>query len=244
MHTHKFSYYFTLLAACFLTLLWLPQSYAATAAGQVQLSSGGFTAAQPGAAPRALSRGSSFFSHDVLHTGNGTAQVRFTDGTIVALRPHTDFSVDDYAYQQSKNKQRGGALKYAVTLISGGFRSISGAIAKYNPSAYKVSTNVATIGIRGTEYSLVYDAKDENCGLAAAMQKGSIVITNKGGAIQIGAGSTYKYACVKSADQAPNGETTQPSIFDNDVKIMAVGVSNGRGGDSSSSSPAGTVCIQ
>lgn len=40
-------------------------------------------------------------------------------------------------------------------LLKGGFRAVSGLIGKANPAEYRVSTPVATIGIRGTDYLVV-----------------------------------------------------------------------------------------
>lgn len=46
-------------------------------------------------------------------------------------------------------------------LLKGGFRAVSGLIGKVDRNAYRISTPVATIGIRGTDYLLVLC--DEKC---------------------------------------------------------------------------------
>lgn len=46
-----------------------------------------------------------------------------------------------------------GSSKAFFRLVKGGFRSVSGLIGKLNREDYRVSTPVATIGIRGTSYS-------------------------------------------------------------------------------------------
>lgn len=48
---------------------------------------------------------------------------------------------------------RSGASRAFFRLVKGGFRSVSGVIGKLNREDYRVSTPVATIGIRGTVYS-------------------------------------------------------------------------------------------
>lgn len=89
-------------------------------------------------------------------------------------------------------------------LLKGGFRTVSGLIGKANPQDYRVSTPVATIGIRGTDY-YVYIC-DQACaddpviaqsfndnGIAPAQAagstlagviKGTIFVTNKDGQSQ------------------------------------------------------------
>ncbi|MFP5305877.1 MAG: hypothetical protein ACLGI7_08645, partial [Gammaproteobacteria bacterium] len=41
-------------------------------------------------------------------------------------------------------------------LLKGGFRAVSGLIGKADPEEYRVSTPVATIGIRGTDYWVIF----------------------------------------------------------------------------------------
>ena len=55
------------------------------------------------------------------------------------------------AQQDTQN----GASRAFFSLLKGGFRSISGLIGKVNHDEYQVTTPVATIGIRGTDYLVV-----------------------------------------------------------------------------------------
>ncbi len=223
---------FFLLALALLT--WQNQVFAQAKPAGLVVTTAGASASQPGAAARSLKRGSPFYSGDTLTNGAGQTQIRFTDGTIVLLRPQSVMRIDDYAYSLSSDDKgiKIGAMKYAVSLLAGGFRTITGAIGKFNPSDYNVTTNVATIGVRGTDYSIAYNKQSKTCGLAAALQQGTIAIKNAGGILVLGKSEKFQYACVESSFVAPEGVSTRPAIFMTDPKTL-----------SSSSSRTG-ICLQ
>lgn len=72
----------------------------------------------------------------------------------------------------------------AFRLLRGGFRAVSGAIGKINKNEYKVSTSVATIGIRGTDY-YVYLC-DSACAADPTVAASAGVVGNPQGGILIG----------------------------------------------------------
>lgn len=132
---------------------------------------------------------------------NSTAQVRFSDGTIMALTPNSQIKVDEYIYQKDPKKD-----KTTVSLIKGGFRALTGAISKANPGAYKIETPVAVIGVRGTLFAGVLDEGK----LYAGVTKGGIFVKNEKGEIDLGLDKDYSYAVVDSKDTAPIGLLIPP----------------------------------
>ncbi len=94
-----------------------------------------------------------------------------------------------------------GASRAFFSLLKGGFRSISGLIGKINQDEYQVTTPVATIGIRGTDYLVVIC--DATCatdpqiaavlppgvnplgGIVSTVYAHSIVITDAGGSVTL-----------------------------------------------------------
>ena len=94
--------------------------------------------------------------------------------------------------------------------MKGGFRTITGAItAGQDKSGYKITTAVATIGIRGTDYSVLYcdddceplitsnDKRIEN-GLYAGVSQGAIVLLNNAGELQLNASESGFVASIDS----------------------------------------------
>lgn len=104
---------------------------------------------------RSLQKSSIIYLHDTLATDpKSRAQIIFSDQTLMTLRPGTTFYINQYDFHPDKDK--GSVGKYVIDLLRGGFRTITGLIARYNPSDYKVNTPLASIGVRGTDYSVVY----------------------------------------------------------------------------------------
>ncbi|HEY1076206.1 MAG TPA: hypothetical protein VGE51_05915 [Fontimonas sp.] len=62
------------------------------------------------------------------------------------------------------------AQRAVFRLLKGGFRAVSGLIGKADPAEYRVNTPVATIGIRGTDYWVVYC--DAACAADNALKDG------------------------------------------------------------------------
>lgn len=110
---------------------------------------------------RDLTKQSIVFVGDVLVTGGKTeAEIAFTDNTLLTLGANTRFAIKEYAYHPEKKDEKGSVGKFVMELIAGGFRTITGLIPKGDPEDYKVETPVATIGVRGTDYTaFVRDAK-------------------------------------------------------------------------------------
>ena len=101
---------------------------------------------------RELQKGSPIEVGDTVLSETARLQLRFTDGGFVSLAPHSEFRVNAYSYSGKSD----GTERIAMELIKGGLRTVSGLIGKVIQSAYELKTNVATIGIRGTEYTVVY----------------------------------------------------------------------------------------
>src|SRR5687768_10812822 len=82
-------------------------------------------ASMPNQEVRLLQKESIIYLHDVLSTNeNTTAEVAFTDNTLITFQPNTMFSIDEYHYQIKKKGNSVG--KSIMKLIEGGFRTITG----------------------------------------------------------------------------------------------------------------------
>jgi hypothetical protein len=167
-------------------------STAATPAGDVNISGNetqtigqviwiqGKVEAVQGANTRPLTRRAPLYLHDTIVTEkDGSGEVSFTDSSVVTLRSETQIKIDEY------NHEKGGPPgneKSVMSLIKGGFRTITGAIPKANPEGYQVNTPVATIGVRGTDYTAFYSAQH---GLQMRIDTGRIIISNAEGTLEL-----------------------------------------------------------
>lgn len=138
----------TLVVALLAMLQWSP-AWASVA--RVEFVVGEVVGVDAAGAIRRLVKGSILNAGDTVKTAEGRAQIRFTDGGYTSLQPQTEFRIDDYEYQNKKPEQSRGFF----SLLKGGLRTITGAIGRLRKKSYQLRTPVATIGIRGTEYTAV-----------------------------------------------------------------------------------------
>ena len=118
----------------------------ATEVGEVAFSRGVLTGQIDNEAPRILGKGLPLHNGETLNTGStGFAVIKLQDGTRMTLRPDTSFKIVNI--DVSKGKENA-----FLRLFRGGFRAITGFISKSKPDAFRISTMVATIGIRGTDF--------------------------------------------------------------------------------------------
>jgi len=126
----------------------------AFAQATVQHLSGTLSVQRPDGSVLALAERSDVFVGDVISTERDSyAQLRFTDGGQVTLRPSTQVKIEAYGYDTGRPER----YNFAMQLFNGGLRSLTGLIGKRttNRSAYRMVTSTATIGIRGTDYSAI-----------------------------------------------------------------------------------------
>jgi len=126
----------------------------AFAQATVQHLSGTLSVQRPDGSVRALAERSDVFVGDVISTERDSyAQLRFTDGGQVTLRPSTQVKIDAYGYDEGRPERD----NFAMQLFRGGLRSLTGLIGKRttNRSAYRMVTSTATIGIAAPDYSAI-----------------------------------------------------------------------------------------
>ncbi len=114
------------------------------------VASRGLVSAVTESSERSLSQGDTIFVSDqVITSERSFAVLQFVDGAKVTIRPNSALVIEEYVYS-------GGDEDAAtLSLVEGGLRVITGAMAKQHPENYKVKTPVALMGVRGTEFSIM-----------------------------------------------------------------------------------------
>jgi hypothetical protein len=156
-----------------------PAASQAAGIARVDFAVGNVTAVRPDGRSRALTRGSEIEVGDTVNTQQGRAQLRFQDGAYMSLQPETSFKVDEFRFAE----QGGGKDGIVMSLLKGGMRTITGLIGRANRRNYRLRTEVATIGIRGTEYAIRYTNSIE-----VFCAGGAISVENEGGTLVLGTG--------------------------------------------------------
>lgn len=167
-----------LAAACVL----LAAGSVAMAQVAVVQSVRGEAQARSGSGPLArLSAGQSVDTGTQLVTGNGgEAVVRFSDGHMLALKDNSTVTIASYVYDQ----QRPAASSFAMELLRGGLRSVTGLLGKGNPQAFRLTTPVSTVGIRGSDWVAALDGNT----LYTGVTNGGIVVNNPANSLLVDAG--------------------------------------------------------
>lgn len=124
----------------------------AQAVGRV-LSAAGEVVAMRAGREVPLAPGAEVVNGDLIRTGEASsAQLRFSDETLVALRAKSRFHVADYRFGGEVD----GASTAVFALLQGGLRTLTGLIGRRQAERYRMITPLASIGVRGTAYALVH----------------------------------------------------------------------------------------
>ena len=136
-----------------IAMVMSPAARAAAPAGTVAYTSGIVSIESASGAKRFAVAGSAIESGDTVGTAKGAeAVLLMADHARIYLKADSRFRIDDFRFGEADPKQNVSVS----SLLRGGLRVISGLIGKQgNPEAYKLKTLTATIGIRGTEWSVL-----------------------------------------------------------------------------------------
>lgn len=181
-------------------LLCLLPSQASSAA-RVYFAHGEVKAFGADGRSRGLAKGDAILSGETIDTGTGRAQVLFSDGAQVSLLPQTQLRIDDYRFEGVAD----GNEKGFFSLLKGGLRTITGIVGRTNRSNYKLSTSVATIGIRGTEFSVTYGNS-----ISVTTGEGVIEVCNAAGCLTLNSGETAVVRDFNSRPSMSNRKTDIP----------------------------------
>jgi hypothetical protein len=125
----------------------------AFAEGTIQHLSGTLSVQRADGSVRLLSEKSQVREGDTISTERDSyAQVKFTDGGQLTLRPNTQVKIQGYAFSEAEPQKD----SFVFSLLKGGLRSITGLVGKRgNRDAYQLRTATATVGIRGTDTNVI-----------------------------------------------------------------------------------------
>jgi len=133
-------------------------------------------------------KGDKLMRNEMVVTGAASiAVIQLNDDSRMTLRPKSAFRVNQFNMSDDSSSQQSAVLN----LLRGGLRLLTGLIGKVNPAGYRLNTPVATIGIRGTEFSTrlcdtdcaAEEKKLAGSDAAAKIKKGLYVNVDDGGVL-------------------------------------------------------------
>lgn len=228
-------------AASFAALLLalLPQA-ALGIVGEITHLAGTVVAHRPDGQTRILQVRSQVNEGDLLVTVTNTyARLKFTDGAEVVLRPDSQLRINNYVFSET-DAAKDNAV---ISLLKGGFRSITGLLARRNPARAQYTTPTATIGIRGTHFGALYCSND--CanvpsprggpppnGLHVDVADGRIVVTSQAGSREFSVGQFgYVASPTVLPVPVPAGQGIRATLPAQALVVSIRGGTVGRAGD-------------
>jgi hypothetical protein len=126
-----------------------------------------------GSTTRALSLNASIFLNEVVSTGEAARlEVTFADNTVLTLGAKAKLALDAYVFDPAAGT---GTIRFGVI---GALRFLSGQLSKLARSSVSVTTPVATIGIRGTEF---WGGPIDDQALGVFLIEGAVSVSNAAG---------------------------------------------------------------
>jgi FecR protein len=160
------------VAMTFLACLAGSQAAAQEAIGAVSRIQGEASATRDGATRR-LGLNTSVFLKDVVSTGEtARLEVTFADNTRLTLGEKAKLTLDTYVFNPAAGS---GTIKFALV---GPMRFLSGQVSKLANSDVSVTTAVASLGIRGTEF---WGGPIDNQALGVFLIEGAVSVSNAAG---------------------------------------------------------------
>jgi len=164
---------------------------------------------------RILSQKSQVESGDTINTEKDSyAQIKFSDGAQVTLKPNTAVKIDNFSFSESKPQED----SFLYSLVKGGLRAVTGIVGKRSKDKYQLGTATATIGIRGTTFSAddcVTDREQHGSDCArldaavyVGVADGEVVVRNGQGELGLSAGQFG----MMSPNQRPLFLSTDPGL--------------------------------
>lgn len=144
-------------------------------------------------AERQLVRRSPVYKADLVTTGDtSTSQLRMIDGALLSMQANSELRIADYEF--SPQNQQGNV---SMSLIKGGLRTVTGAL-QQNSDNYRLTTPVASIGVRGTHF----EAEMVEADLYLAAWDGiifiEVTVANSGEKFSLGPTLRYQFAIVRA----------------------------------------------
>lgn len=192
--------------------------------GRAAFVKGGVQARDRGGESRQLTRGAPLYEGDEITTGAGAyAILVFRDEGRVTIKPESVFRIEQYRLTPEEPQEE----RSWFNMLKGGIRSLSGLMSKRNPSSYRVNTAVATIGIRGTGFDLLWlgpCTASPDCGLIASVWEGVITSDNDAGLNELRLDQTARIGAINLApefiSQAPVFNVPRPDTVNVDINRL------------------------
>jgi FecR protein len=182
--------------------VWLSTAWAA---GNVDTARGEVSVLSREGSPRGVAKGDRVVEGETILTGpDGEVLLTTDDSGVLAIRPRSRMTIETYKVNGNDKDS------VVLNLLRGSLRSVTGWISKTAPKNYRVTTNTATIGIRGTDHEVVVDG--ESGGTYNKVTDGGTTLSNSAGTLEQTPTSNGT-GFVRAGDQMPTPAPAPVTLF-------------------------------
>ena len=148
------------------------------------------------------------FSNDDIRTGNGRIAIQFIDDSVIRLTEHSKVIIDKFVFDPNPEKS-----ELVLSFIKGTGRFVTGKLKRIKKENIKIRTNSATIGIRGTDFTVSVDETGRSMVILLpnpdGTSSGEITVTTFAGTVVMN--QPFQATVVTVAESAP----TKPVVLEN-----------------------------
>lgn len=152
-------------------------------------------------------------SYDNVETSNGRIGITFLDESQVRLTEHSQLVIDEFIYDPDPSKS-----KMALNFASGTARFITGKLASIDKQNILIKTPSATVGIRGTDFTITVDELGRSLIILLptddGLPSGEIVVATAMGEVVLN--KPYQATTVSVFEAEP----TKPVILDITLELI------------------------
>ena len=152
-------------------------------------------------------------SYDNVQTSNGRMGITFLDDSQVRLTEHSELIIDEFIYDPDPSKS-----KMALQFASGTARFITGKLATIDKENITINTPSATVGIRGTDFTVTVDELGRSLIILLpdddGLPSGEIIVSSAMG--QVVLNKPYQATTVSMFEAAPS----KPVILDLTLELI------------------------
>lgn len=138
------------------SLFFLAGAVWAANSGSIDQISGNVTVTSPDKVSRKAGPKEEIQSGDTITTeAKSEVIIKLADDSVVALRPNTQFTVTEFKYEKKPTDTA------RFSLLKGAARLLTGLVGLASPQRVRITASTATVGIRGTDFEVVFVTEDE-----------------------------------------------------------------------------------
>jgi hypothetical protein len=184
--------------------VWLSGAWAA---GNVDTARGEVSVLGRDGAPRGVAKGDRVSEGETILTGpDGEVLLTTDDSGVLAIRPRSRLTIETYKVNGNDKDS------VVLNLLRGSLRSVTGWISKTAPKNYRITTNTATVGIRGTDHEVAIVEEGDNAGTWNRVTEGATVLSSNNGSIEQ-TPSSNAAGRVRVGDQPPTPAPAPLTLF-------------------------------